>query len=137
MTHPHGIMTFVPGGQFNFPRSYVTKLKVSTNHVNVPSYADGLITWVHSPLDAVIAYTKLKDAFLPWSSNTYSLDWLVEYWYYQILPSPVEFEWGGSVRYAFDVTNECACVVIATEAADTDYFYDLAPAPTGYWPTLP
>lgn len=136
MAHPHGIVTCLPQNQWRFPRSYITKLKVHTNHVNVPSYADGLITWVHSPPDSVIAYTKLKDVFIPWSSNTYSLDFLVEWWYFQILPDPTEFEWGGELSVSWDDTVKRTCLIIATAAADTDYYFDIPPAPPTYW-TVP
>ena len=133
MAHPHGIISYVPQSQFRFTRSYITKLKVHTNHVNVPSYADGLITWVHSPLDAVIGYTKLKDNVVAWSSNTYSLDYLVEYWYYVITPSPTEYEWGGELSYSWDDTVKHTCLVVATVAADVDYYFDIPPAPPDYW----
>lgn len=137
MTHPHGIVSYVPSGKFWLPRSYAIKLQVHTNHVNVPSYSDGLITWVHSPLDAVTGYTKIKDVFIPWSSNTYSLDFLVEWWYYTISPSPIEYEWGGELSFAWNPGEECNCLIVATESADTDYFFDLPPSPTDYWPNLP
>ncbi len=137
MTHPAGVVSFVPRGKFNFPRSYVNHIKIHTNHVNVPSYADGLITWVHSPLDAVTGYTKIKDVFIPWTSNTYSLDFLVEWWYYVIAPSPTEFEWGGELSFAYDALINDNCLIVATEAADTDYYFPLPPSPTDYWPSQP
>lgn len=137
MPHPAGIVTYVPQGKFWFPRSYVTKLKIHTNHVNVPTYTDGIITWTHSPPDSVIGFTKIKDVFIPWTSNTYSLDFLVEYWYYQILPSPTEFEWGGELSFAYDSVVQANCLIVATESADTDYYYDLEPPPLPYWPENP
>jgi len=133
MTHPHGIITYVPSGQLNLPRSYLTMLKVHTNHVNVPDYNDGVITWTHSPPDSVIGYTKLKDNFVTWSSNVYSLDYMVEYWYYKILPSPTEYEWGGELSIAWDQTVQRMCLVVATTSADTDYYFGLPPAPPYYW----
>lgn len=133
MPHPPGSMTYIPRGKYYFPRSYVTMLKVHTNHVNIPSYADGLITWVHSPLDSVTGYTKLKDNFIAWSSNTYTLDYLVEWWYFTIAPSPTEYEWGGELSVSWDDTVKRTCLVVATVAADTDYYFPL-PSPTGpYW----
>lgn len=133
MTHPPGIITYVPRGQHFFTRAYVTTLKVHTNHVNVPSYSDGLITWVHSPLDAVTGYTKLRSNFVAWNSNTYTLDYLVEWWYYVIAPSPTEFEWGGELSIAWDDTVKKTCLIVATAAADVDYYWSL-PSPTvPYW----
>ncbi len=137
MTHPPGIISYVPGGKFWFPRSYFTLLKVHTNHVNSVTYADGLITWGHVPPDAVIGYTKIRDQIIPWTSNTYSLDFVVEWWYYMILPSPTEYEWGGEVSYAFDPVVKQQCLIIATEAGDTDYYFEVPPAPPDYWPHLP
>lgn len=133
MPHPAGIITYVPQAKYWFPRAYVTMLKVHTNHVNVPSFADGLITWVHSPLDAVTAYTKLRDYFYVWKSYTLSLDYVVEYWYYVIAPSPTEYEWGGELSIAWDDTVKRTCLVVATESADTDYYFDLPQAPSNYW----
>ena len=133
MTHPAGVVTYVPQGKYWFPRAYVTMLKVHTNHVNVPSFADGLITWVHSPVDAVTGYTKLRDYFYVWKSYTLSLDYVVEWWYYVIAPSPTEYEWGGELSVAWDDSVKRTCLVVATEAADTDYYFDLPPAPPSYW----
>jgi hypothetical protein len=133
MTHPHGVMTYVPGGRFAFPRSYITQLRIATNHVNVPSYADGLITWRHEPPDAVTGETKLKDVLIPWNSNAYTLDFVVEWWFFKIAPSPVEIEWGGEVSFEWNPTVKAHCLVIATAAADMNYFYPLAPAPSDYW----
>lgn len=133
MSHPPGIVTYVPQGKYWFPRAYVTMLKIHTNHVNVPSFADGLITWVHSPVDAVTGYTKLRDYFYVWKSYTLSLDYVIEWWYYVIAPSPTEYEWGGELSIAWDDSVKRTCLVVATEAADTDYYFDLPPAPPSYW----
>lgn len=133
MPHPPGLITYVPQAKFYFARPYITKLKVHTNHVNVPMYSDGLITWTHSPPDAVIGYTKLRDRCVTWSSNTYSLDFLVEWWYYVITPSPIEYEWGGELSYAWDDSIKRTCLVVATAAADVDYYFDIPPAPSTYW----
>ena len=133
MPHPAGIISYVPQAKAWFPRSYITMLKVHTNHVNVPSFADGLITWVHSPLDAVTGYTKIRDNVYDWNSNVYSLDFVVEYWYYTISPSPTEFEWGGEISITWDDTVKHTCLVVATVSADVDYYFPL-PSPTvPYW----
>lgn len=137
MTHPPGIISYVPQGKFWFPRSYVTTLKVHTNHVNSVSYADGLITWGHVPPDAVSGQTKIRDQIIPWSSNTYSLDFVVEWWFYVINPDPHEYEWGGEVSFAWDGTVKEHCLIVATESGDTDYYFPLPPAPDNYWPSLP
>jgi len=133
MTHPPGIISYIPRGQFWFCRPYITKLKVHTNHVNVPTFSDGLITWTHSPPDAVLGFTKIRDVVYATSSNMYSLDHVVEWWYYVITPSPTEFEWGGEISIAWDNTVKRTCLIVATEAADTDYYFDIPPAPPGYW----
>ena len=133
MPHPAGIISYVPQAKAWFPRSYITMLKVHTNHVNVPSFADGLITWVHSPLDAVTGYTKIRDNVYDWNSNVYSLDFVVEYWYYTISPSPTEFEWGGEISITWDDAVKHTCLVVATVSADVDYYFPL-PSPTvPYW----
>lgn len=137
MAHPTGSVTYVPQAKFWFPRSYVTKLWVHTNHVNTVSYADGLITWGHSPADAVSGQTKIKAKIVAWSSNVYSLDHVIEWWFYQIAPDPTEFPWGGEVGFYYNDTVKAECLTIATEAGDTDYFFDLPAAPDSYWPALP
>jgi hypothetical protein len=137
MTHPTGFVSYIPQGKFWFPRSYITKLKVHTNHVNSVSYSDGLITWGHVPPDAVSGQTKIKDQIIPWTSNTYSLDFVVEWWFYVISPDPTEVPWGGEVSFAYDPAAEAHCLIVATEAGDTDYYFDLPPSPTDYWPSQP
>jgi len=133
MTHPAGLISYVPEAGFRAPRSYITTLKVHTNHFNVPSYADGLITWVHDPIDAVIGYTKLRDDWWLWNSSVFPLSRIVEWWYYVITPSPTEFEWGGELSFAFDPIVEKTCLVVATVAADIDYYFPLPPTPSDYW----
>jgi hypothetical protein len=115
----------------------VYKLHVATNHVNSVSYADGLITWGHVPPDAVSGETKIKDNFIAWNSNVYTLDYLVEWWFYKIAPSPTEFEWGGDCRFEYDPVVKCNVITIATLAVDTDYYFDLPPAPPDYWTPPP
>lgn len=137
MAHPHGSITYVPTAKFWLNRSFPEVLKVHTNHVNSVSYADGLISWGHIPPDNVRAYTKITDKFIPWNSNTYSLDYLVEYWYYVVLPSPIEYAWGGEVSFAYDPMVKKNCLIIATASADTDYYFDLPPAPPTWWRNLP
>lgn len=133
MSDPHGIVVCNPANQFNFPRSYVTKLKVFTNHVNSVNYSGGLITWGHIPPDAVDGQTKLKDNFIAWSSNVYSLDYLVEWWWFRINPDPTKIEWGGECNFKWDATLKTNVIEIATAAADTVYYYDLPPSPPSYW----
>lgn len=137
MTGPHGIVVCHPQNKFYFPRSYVTKLKVLTNHVNSVMYADGEITWGHVPPDAVTGLTKLKANFVTWSSNVYSLDYLVEEWWYRIAPDPTKIEWGGECNWIWDGTVKANCIEIATTAADTTYYFDLPPAPPTYWKPSP
>jgi len=137
MTHPPGIMTFVPQAKFWFPRSYAEKLWIHTNSVNVPHLVDGEIIWTHSPPDSVLGFTKIKANVFEWTSNTYSLDYVVEWWYYTIGTGGPEFEWGGEVSFAWSPAVKKNCLVIATVAADTDYYFDLPAPDFPYWPSMP
>lgn len=133
MSDPHGVVVCHPQNQFNFPRSYVKKLRVITNHVNSVSYTDGVITWGHVPPDAVDGQTVLKPNFVVWSSNVYSLDYLVQAWWYRINPDPTKIEWGGECNFVYDPIQKCNVIEIATALADTTYYFDLPPAPPTYW----
>lgn len=133
MTDPHGIVICYPQNKFNFPRSYVTKLKVVTNHINSVSYADGIITWGHNPPDAVDGRTVLKANFITWSSNTYSLDYIVQAWWFRVNPDPTKIEWGGECNFKWDGDVFTSVLEIATTSPDTTYYFDLPPAPPGYW----
>jgi hypothetical protein len=133
MTHPHGIVTCLPQNQFRFTRAYITMLKVHTNSINVPHFSGYEITWQHNPPDTVLGHTGFKHNFIDWSSNTYSLDYLVEFWYFTVGIGGPEIEWGGELSIAWDNTVKRTCLVVATTAADTDYYFDLPPAPPTYW----
>lgn len=137
MPHPAGIITYVPNDTFRVPRGYVNKLWVHTNHVNVPHFADNLITWTHDPPDTVLGYTKLRDRFCDWTSNAYALNYLVEWWYYTIGTGGPEYEWGGELSFAYSPAQKVNCLVVATAAADRDYYFTLPPAPSDYWLNLP
>jgi len=74
--------SFQPQGRFVFNRSYVTQITVTDQSPNI-TMVDNVITTLIDPFTGYrIEYT-LREEWLPWSSNRYTLDFCVYscYWF--------------------------------------------------------
>jgi hypothetical protein len=128
-----GFTTSSPKGQFYFPRSYVRQLRFTAGGWPA-TWADNVFTlFVGSPL----VYTEVvifRTNFVTWSSNCYSLDYIVEQIYYfvpgQWPPSPA----GAGVNWFPTSDTGLIAIQIDLVATSLPYFtVELPPAPDDYW----
>jgi len=71
-----GTGSFIPGGQYNFPRSYIYDLHIA-RYGDTLTHVNELFTIHAVPPDPTIAIIQFLPAFWTWNSNVYSLDHLV------------------------------------------------------------
>jgi len=133
MTHPRGSINFIPNAGWSLPRSYVKTLRLYTNSDNIPTYAAGLITLPSVNYPNVTQFIKLRDNFIPWTSNGWTLDYMFEWWYYTVTPGGTEFPYGGTVWVDYNTTRQQTVLNIQTDVPNTNTFFALAAAPSGYW----
>jgi hypothetical protein len=85
-----GLPSFIPGGQFAFPRSYVKGITVRHDGAFL-SWDGELLQWiVAGPPDALVRVTFDSD-FAPWSSNRWTLDHITTDATYEYPPNPTRY----------------------------------------------
>jgi hypothetical protein len=73
-------------------------------------------------------------AFVPWSSNSYSLDYIITAYWYTVSPSPTPIPNAGAVlRYRWDSTLAAMILEIEKESANTEVMVSLLSGVGGYW----
>lgn len=82
MSHPKGSITYFPSARFSLNRSYVSELSFHLESHLTYTWAGNEITFLYSPIPTYRAYLKFRDEFVAYSSNTYTLDFIVE-WNYE------------------------------------------------------
>lgn len=125
--------TFIPSDKSNFPRSYITKLVLS-DEPGPLSLVDNILT-----LTILVPFTyyhvfELLPEFIPWSSNVYSLSFLIQDYYYIVPPSPTHNPFGATVTFLAD--KDEGFFKIKIEVPGSSLVHQdvaLAGAPGGYW----
>ena len=121
--------------KFTFIRSYVVNFYVVNG---LPGVIDnvGNVVHVHYPVGAtyVDAYITLRSVFYPWSSNNYSLDFIVEEEYVTVGVDPTHYHNDYIVSVGTDLTppfNPYAALVYV--GGTIPLGIKLPPALPGYW----
>jgi len=130
---PAGAGTFYPNGQLAFPRSYIWGFNILVN--NTVTQDGRFFHFVNASSPSQVFTVSWKENVFDWSSNRYTLDYVIDDSYYQNLP---------------DLTkNPMTYALTFYAAADTgrsvlyfypfglgfvdDHFFQLPPAPPDYW----
>lgn len=123
-----------PGPRFALPRSYV----VGFTYVSDADFAFMTDNFIFSGFVAIPGFlaTKILFAnFIPWSSNRYTLDFLVEASFYTpdggttIIDSTCGVEY-----YNPPATNEFRIRIVDLPGGANTYNFALPPSPADYWP---
>lgn len=129
-----GAGTFVPQGQFNFPRSYVAGVWLSFDTGSLVSWFTNRVTFL-DPSHTVFGTILFAPEFWDWSSNVYSMDFLILESWYSFPPSPVEIPLPFRLIYYLDPLDNVPYFVYQPfSAIGTGAFkHLLPPAPPTYW----
>jgi len=128
-----GTVTYSPQGVFSFNRAYITHLDLYTNVDNYPSLHTNEIRVNSFSFPNIVQYIILKPQVIPWSSNAYTLGWIVDEWYYQTSPFGTHIPYGGLVKFRWSADTQSRVMMIQTDSPDHHTYFQLAGAPPGYW----
>lgn len=134
-----GTGTFVPTARFSFPRSFINELVLYRN-LDAVTFIGNVFTIYAPPPDPTTATIKILPAFIAWSSNGYTLDYLVTECYYQLTPGGTENPMPFDVVFHVNPTNGHNQLVIGWFGLHADpETFPLESAPSSYWlpPLLP
>jgi hypothetical protein len=129
---------FVPNGRFTAPRSYFGAFILN---VTAPvSQSENVVEFTDPGNPNVHFHIKIDRRFWDWSSNSWTLDWLIEESYYYVLPDPTHIAMPFSLSYFIWPAGVVPSVVFQPFGINfLDYHvFPLPPAPATYWmPPLP
>ena len=130
---PIPLVNYAPGAKFAFNRGYLKDIRMST-HAGTKTW-DGHTFKV--AVTAPVAYNTFwvfDTRIIAWSSNVYTLDFLLTDAYYVIPPNPTHFPFvvGVSWEYSEDPPTP---FIRVTNAGDfsTHFLLSIPQAPSSYW----
>lgn len=134
MAHPSGSVSYDPSGRFSFCRGFILWFDWYVNSDNAAISFDGEIFTIGSvAYPNIVQYVQLRPPWWDWSSNFYTLDHLVQAYWYVILPSATEIPNSGLVvHFKFDPARGWG-IQFQKESPDTIVHFTLPPTEPGYW----
>jgi len=125
--------TFAPQARFNVLRSYAMAFVLN---VDAPvSQSDNVIGF-YDPFNPVVNFRIVIDGrFWEWSSNNWTLDWIIEESYYFITPDPTHLAMSFVLAWRTFGARALPALVFQPFGINfTDYHtFMLPPAPPGWW----
>lgn len=128
-----GSPTYVPQGVFGFPRSYITHIVAYTNVDNPATFVFNEIRVNSYSFPNIVQYIEFKTEFIPWSSNHYTLNWILAQWYYKTSPFGVHIPYQGRCEFTWDASVDSNVLLITTDSPDHKTYFPVQGAPSGYW----
>jgi hypothetical protein len=131
-----GTGTYSPQPRFTPTRAYVGAIAFPSE-LTLETSAGGVYVLNDFSLYNDRLFVKIKYNFFLWSSNRYTLDWIVEECYFHALPSTVEHPLNFHLKYlagtgTYPATLFCQLAPFSNVPARVD----LPAAPAGYWRPL-
>lgn len=134
MPHPAGSFTCVPNNRFCFNRGYIFWFEWFVNSDNAGVTFDGEIFTIPSAtFPNIVQYVQIHPGWWDWSSNSYTLDHLVQAYWYVILPSPVEHPNAGLVIRFMDDPAAGWGIQFQKESPTVHETFALEQMPSTYW----
>ncbi len=134
MAQPIGFQTCIPQAKFAFPRSYVWGVQIQSGAA--------LAVWTDNHMDLIDTMTSyvywsltFDPRFWGWSSNRWTLDFVLTEAYYTVPPSPTHLDLPVTVSWRTDwIQNVFPVInVAAFGTGGTFQFKQLAHQPSSYW----
>jgi hypothetical protein len=130
-----GTPTYLPQAKFWINRGYVQRFAFGfgANAIIVQLGNEFIITDGNNPI--VHVYCKVKADWWVWSSNGYTLDFIVEDWWLQIDPSPTKLPLNYTLTHWWDAPTGKMGVLLYLAGSTEQYEMTLpVPPPTYWWP---
>jgi len=128
-----GTPTYAQSGKFAFPRSFIKNVnfRFGANALFTQSEGNFFITDGNNPIVHVVC--NYQPNFWLWSSNTYTLDYVLKDWWVLVdpdpTPQPLNFDYG----WWINPTSKVPELVLSLSGFSHEYPYALPPAPPSYW----
>lgn len=130
--------SYSPGAKQTIIRSYVRDFYVGYGAGAVISRS-GNIIHVHYVAGAYFqdTYIILKEEFADWSSNCYTLDWIIEDEYTDIMGAPTHVHSNYALSCGMAGQSGLAYVFLDYAGGAPGYVVELERGPSNYWYQLP
>lgn len=123
---------FIPQGQFAFPRSYCGGIEIR-HDISAPSWSGNLVQfWIAGSPDALCVVT-FQPNFIEWSSNRYTLDYVVDQAVYSYPPNPTVFDLPYYLVWRVPNVGARPGILFDVTYGGTYSVHALPPQPTDYW----
>lgn len=127
-----GVGTYVPNGQYAFPRSYIRGFGIQIVAGTITQLGNGFV--LSNPPSPAVYAVIINDYFYNWSSNGYTLDHVIGESYYSPLGDgsyiPMPF-----LLQFYNRTDERGSWIVYSPFSSPGgvTWFELPPAPPGYW----
>lgn len=123
----------LPGGNWNFTRSYITKLVLSDDPGAVELSGSTLTLTITVPFTYYHIF-ELFPNLIAWSSNCYSLERLIVDYYYVVPPSPTHNPFGAALELLPNTVGGFFFLKISVPGSlGVEQDIALPGGPGGYW----
>jgi hypothetical protein len=132
-----GVGSYSPSPRFAFPRSYIRGIAVNVT-ANDVALTDNIVTFSDPSNPNVTFQFRIWSHVYAWTTNRYTLDFVIDESFYKVAPSPTENPMPFSLTY---YQPEPGMTYLAFQPfgiifPDT-HFFDLPTNITNYWLPLP
>lgn len=122
-----------PSAKFGFPRSYAAQFNIYATTTDIDQFGDTFTVWINRTIGYGITFI-LQPYVLPWSSNYYTLDFLVyDLWWHAFFDGvhhpdtySMAFTWLGSPARP-------TITIALSIGGSIENISQLPPAPPTYW----
>lgn len=131
---PLALGNYIPNGKFRFPRSYIRGIGFSLSGYTITPTATGYM-WVKNIDPSEHWYIDIDPRIYAWSSNVYSLDYVITRFQLQFLPFGVATDQPFTVQWWTRGANASQYLMFFySYVTFPDFtFFDWPAAPPGYW----
>jgi hypothetical protein len=133
MTHPKGSIVYAPHENFSFPRAYVSEIFLHIESHLTYVVAGDEIVFQYSPIPLYRAYLKFRDEFWYAATNSFTLDWIVEWNYQTNFSGDTETTFFLGVAFNYDIAQKRRSIDITTVSPSLDSRILLPAYPRPYW----
>ena len=127
-----GAGTYIPNGQYNFPRSYIRGFGIQIVAGNI-AQSDNVFVLTNPPSPSVYTLS-INEYFWNWSSNRYTMDHVIGESFYSPLGDGSNIEMPFLLQF-YNKPDELGNWIVYSPFSSPGgvTWYELPPAPPDYW----